>query len=218
MMRQRISQIGLAVTGVALGAALAACGSGNSGQPAPGSAAGPTEPVSEPASSSNAGSQAVSPPSGSGGATEVAAGPALCRSSDLRLSLGRGDAAAGTVYRPLEFTNVSDHPCVLAGFPGVSYVGGADGHQVGAPANRDGDTGSSITLGKGEAASATVGFTNIDNYDAVACQPQPVRGLRVYPPQETAALYIDMPTTGCGSDKIPGHQLKVKAIQKGTGP
>jgi hypothetical protein len=216
MIRQRFSQMSLAVMGMALGAALAACG-GNTAQPAPGSAPAPTAPASEPVSSSNAVSQAAPPASGSGGVSGVAAGPGLCRSSDLRLSLGRGDAAAGTAYRPLEFTNISDHPCVLEGFPGVSYVGGPDGHQVGAPADREGDKGTSITLGRGEVASATVGFANVDNYDPLTCQPQPVRGLRVYPPQETAALFIDMPTTGCGNDKIPGDQLKVKAIQKGTG-
>ncbi|MFD2418151.1 DUF4232 domain-containing protein [Amycolatopsis pigmentata] len=215
MARQRFSQIGLAVTGMVLGAAVAACGGGNNAQPAPGSAAVST-PQTEPAPSSSAVSQAV-PPAAAGSGASGAAGSGLCRSSDLRLSLGRGDAAAGTVYRPLEFTNISDHPCVLDGFPGVSYVGGPDGHQVGAPANREGDKGTSITLGKGEVASAMVGFANVNNYDPVTCQPQPVRGLRVYPPQETASLYIDMPTTGCGNDKIPGDQLKVKAIQKGTG-
>lgn len=216
MVRHRFSEIGLAVTGVALGAVVAACGGGNSSQPAPGSAAGSTAPGGEPASTSNAVSGVV--PSASGGSgVSGASGAELCRSSDLRLSLGHGDAAAGTAYRPLEFTNIGDHPCVLDGFPGVSYVGGADGHQVGAPANREGDKGQSITLGKGEVASAVIGFANISNYDPATCQPQPVRGLRVYPPQETAALYLDLPTTGCGNDKIPGDQLKVKTLQKGTG-
>jgi hypothetical protein len=216
MARHRFSQIGLAVTGMALGAAVTACGGGNNAQPAPGSAAVSAPQTSEPAPSSSAVSQAV-PPAAAGSGASGATGTGSCRSSDLRLSLVHGDAAAGTVYRPLEFTNISDHPCVLDGYPGVSYVGGADGHQVGAPANREGDKGSLILLGKGEVASAMIGFANVNNYDGVTCQPQPVRGLRVYPPQETASLYIDMPTTGCGNDKIPGDQLKVKALQKGTG-
>lgn len=216
MARHRFSQVGLAVMGAVLGVAVAACGGGNNAQPAPGGAAVPAPRTSEPTPSSSAVSQAV-PPAAAGSGASGATDPGLCRSSDLRLSLGRGDAAAGTVYRPLEFTNISDHPCVLDGYPGVSYVGGADGHQVGAPANREGDKGAPITLGKGEVASAMTGFANVGNYDAVTCQPQPVRGLRVYPPQETASLYIDLPTTGCGNDKIPGDQLKVKALQQGTG-
>jgi hypothetical protein len=39
----------------------------------------------------------------------------------------------------------------------------------------------------------------------------------VYPPQETASLYLELPTTGCGSDRIPGNQLTVTTIEKGTG-
>ncbi|GAB2980536.1 DUF4232 domain-containing protein [Amycolatopsis acidiphila] len=140
----------------------------------------------------------------------------LCKSSDLKLSIGQGDAGAGTVYRPLVFTNVSDHTCTIQGFPGVSYVGGADGHQVGQPAVRVGAKGPAVTLNKGQTASAAIGFVNVQNFDTVTCQPQPVRGLRVYPPQETASLFVDMSTTGCGNDKIPGDQLTVKSIVKGS--
>ncbi len=33
-------------------------------------------------------------------------------------------------------TNVSDHSCKIGGYGGLSYVGGGDGTQVGAPADR----------------------------------------------------------------------------------
>ncbi|HVV13563.1 DUF4232 domain-containing protein [Amycolatopsis sp.] len=215
MVRVRISQVGLVATAAALAAAVSACGQGtNNAQPQPTTtpasttAASPTEtPTSAPAAVNPAPATTPDQTSDNG----------MCKAADLKLSVGQGDAAAGTVYRPLIFTNVSSHSCVIQGFPGVSYVGGADGHQVGPAAYRDGAKGPAITLAKGDTAYASVGFVNVQNYDTVTCQPQPVRGLRVYPPQETASMYIDLPGTGCGSDKIPGNQLTVKTIEKGSG-
>ncbi|NKQ53463.1 DUF4232 domain-containing protein [Amycolatopsis sp. K13G38] len=211
-MRVRISQIGLTLTAAAVAAAVAGCGEGtNNAQPQPSTSAGAT----------TAPSSSESPASGTQAPTTTApAAPAdngTCKAADLKLSIGRGDAAAGTVYRPLIFTNVSDHECVIQGFPGVSYVGGADGHQVGPAAFREGTKGDPVTLAKGASAYADVGFVNVQNYDPVTCQPQPVRGLRVYPPQETASMFVELSGTGCGSDKIPGNQLTVKTLQQGTG-
>ncbi|KAA9166833.1 DUF4232 domain-containing protein [Amycolatopsis acidicola] len=218
MVRVRISQVGLVATAAALAAAVSACGQGtnNSAQPQPTtpSATSSTTETTSPSQTATSAPAEVTPPSASTGAQN--AGNNLCKASDLQLSVGNGDAAAGTVYRPLVFTNVSSHSCVIQGFPGVSYVGGSDGHQVGPAAFRTGDKGGPITLAKGETAHATVGFVNVQNYDTVTCQPQPVRGLRVYPPQETASMYVDYPGTGCGSDKIPGNQLTVKTIEKGS--
>ena len=36
------------------------------------------------------------------------------------VAVGQGNGAAGTIYYPLEFTNLSGHTCSLFGFPGVS--------------------------------------------------------------------------------------------------
>lgn len=218
MARYRICRFGLGITASAVAVAVTACGQGsNNVQPSASDASAPrtsasadpaADSVTQPPAALSGGAAAANPVPGSGG---------LCTAADLKLSLGRGEGAAGTVYRPLVFTNVSDHPCVIQGYPGVSYVGGDDGHQVGPAAYRDGTKGAAITLAKGESAYATVGFVDVHNYDAAICQPQPVRGLRVYPPQETASLYLELPTTGCGSDRIPGNQLTVTTIEKGTG-
>ncbi|HVW40445.1 MAG TPA: DUF4232 domain-containing protein [Amycolatopsis sp.] len=216
MVRVRIFHLGLACTAAALAAAVSACGGGtDNAQPQPSTSAPATTEASTPSSAS-----ATPGPASQQATTAPAAQPAdngLCKAADLKLSLGRGDGAAGTVYRPLVFTNVSDHSCVIQGFPGVSYVAGEDGHQVGAAAFRDGSKGAPVTLAKGASAYADVGFVNVQNYDPVTCQPQPVRGLRVYPPQETASIFVDAPGTGCANDKIPGNQLTVKTIQPGAG-
>lgn len=142
----------------------------------------------------------------------------LCKSDDLELSLGQGEGAAGTVWRPLRFTNISASSCVLHGFPGVSFVAGDDGHQVGAAAYRDGTKGAAVTLATGQTAYAAVGFTQVANYDPAECEPTKVRGLRVYPPQETRSMYLAYPTTGCANEKLDGNQLKVQTIRAGSGP
>lgn len=143
--------------------------------------------------------------------------PQLCTSGDLKLSLGRGDAGAGTRWRPLRFTNVSGSSCVIQGFPGVSYVAGDDGHQVGTAAYRDGSKGAPITLQNGSTAYAAVGFTNVQNYDPADCKPTAVRGLRVYPPQETHSMFVPAEGTGCANENLASYHLKVQTIRPGSG-
>src|SRR5579859_6407191 len=59
-----------------------------------------------------------------------------CTASDLGvwLAVDQGNGAAGTIYYPLEFTNLSHHTCYLFGYPGVSALD-RNGHQLGSPAN-----------------------------------------------------------------------------------
>ncbi|MCP2255534.1 Protein of unknown function (DUF4232) [Prauserella aidingensis] len=137
-----------------------------------------------------------------------------CLAADLELALGAGEGTAGTHYRPLRFTNVSDSPCVIHGFPGVSYVAGDDGHQVGTAAYRTGAKGDPVTLRPGSTAHADVGFVQVRNYDPAECKPTPVRGLRVYPPHETNSMYVRAPGTGC-AEFPDGQQLTVATVEPG---
>jgi hypothetical protein len=139
-----------------------------------------------------------------------------CKAAELELSIGRGDAAAGTHYRPLRFTNKGGRSCVIQGFPGVSYVAGDDGHQVGPAAFREGAKGAPITLAPGQTAFATVGFVQVRNFDEAVCKPTAVRGLRIYPPHDTAAMFLPLEGTGCAGDP-PGHQLTVRTVDNGDG-
>lgn len=150
--------------------------------------------------------------------TTPQANPGLCASGDLKLSLGPASGAAGTVWRPLRFTNVSGGPCEIQGFPGVSYVAGDDGHQVGAAAYREDSKGAAVTLAAGETAFAAVGFTQVGNYDPKDCQPTKVRGLRVYPPQETRSKFVRYERTGCANEDLRSHHLRVRTIEPGMGP
>lgn len=191
-----------ALSALALG--LVACSNVTPGSTPPTTAAPTTAglPTTPPASAGSAATSA--PPTGS------VAAPG-CRSAQLAASLGPPEGAAGSVYRVLIFTNTSNRDCQLRGFPGVSYVAGDGGQQVGPAAEQVGDRGGSVRIAPGATASAQVQLVNVANYDAATCRPTPVRGLRVYPPGETAALFVPAEGTGCAGTP-PGPQLTVGTI------
>ncbi|HZC52174.1 MAG TPA: DUF4232 domain-containing protein [Mycobacterium sp.] len=62
----------------------------------------------------------------------AASTPARCLSGNLKVTLGRSDGAAGSIFYPLKFKNVGTKVCSLHGFPGVSAM--RNGHQVGVAA------------------------------------------------------------------------------------
>ncbi|KAA2263035.1 DUF4232 domain-containing protein [Solihabitans fulvus] len=220
---QRLVNGGALVCGGVLAAALVAgCGSGTTpsgsgGTPLPVSS-GSASPSGTTGSTGSAPAPAPNSPTASPAAPPAQTGSTGCRSTELGIGLGQGNGAAGTIFRPIQFTNKSDHPCVLQGFPGVSYVAGDDGHQVGAAAARDGGEGAAVTLPPGGIASAAVGFAQIGNFDPATCQPTPVRGIRVYPPGETAAMFVDLSgQQGCAGNTGQSVQLRVQTVQSGAG-
>lgn len=183
----------------------------SSAAPAP-----PTLPTTSPPPSSPVPPTSSAAPPAPTAAPPQAAASTECKAADLAVKLGRTEGAAGTVYRALLFTNVGGRTCTIQGFPGVSYVAGDDGHQVGEPAFRVGKKGAAIRLNPGATASATVGFTQVGNFDPAQCRPTAVRGLRVYPPHETASEFVPFATTGCAGN-TPSHQLTVKTVHRGSG-
>ncbi|NMH98126.1 DUF4232 domain-containing protein [Pseudonocardia acidicola] len=215
-MRMRLG--GAAIAAAAL--LLAGCSSGNnevnSGTSAAGtgamstSAAAPTSPTSPTGDAAAAATGATVPVAQSGGSGSTNGTP-RCTAGELKVSLGQGDAGAGSVYRPLVFTNTGSRTCELTGFPGVSYVAGADGHQVGPAAQMSGPRGGEVRMAPGHTSVAQLQLVQVRNYDEAVCKPTPVRGLRVYPPGETASLFVPMDGEGCAGNP-PGPQLTVKTI------
>lgn len=124
--------------------------------------------------------------------------PGRCHTGDLSLKLGRGGAAAGTQHQFLVFTNKSGHACTLYGYPGVSWVSGGQGKQVNDPFQRiDADRRAHLRLAPGQQANAVLVTHTAENYPAATCKPVPVRGFRVYPPDETAAVFVAQASTAC---------------------
>ncbi|TDV50969.1 DUF4232 domain-containing protein [Actinophytocola oryzae] len=218
MLRNKFRTGVLITGGVTAALLLAAC---NSGDTASSSSDVPT------ITQSSSSAKPVLPPTSSPSGTVEAGQPAApapatpasneCKVADLDLRLGGGDAAAGTSYRALVFTNKGGRTCTVQGFPGVSYVAGDDGHQVGPAAYRSGEKGKVITLKPGDSAFVNVGFVQVGNYDASVCKPTEVRGLRIYPPHDYDSAFVANPGTGCAGTP-PGNQLTVSTMQAGAGP
>jgi Domain of unknown function (DUF4232) len=122
------------------------------------------------------------------------------------------DVGAGQYYSTLVFTNVSGVTCTLTGYPGVSYVG-TGGVQSGNAAVRTGGSVTTVTLHPGSTASATLHDSNgISGYSPQQCDLSPAQGLRIYPPNQKAALFLPWKTQHCAGRGI--HPLTVGPVQK----
>jgi len=100
----------------------------------------------------------------------------------------------------LVLTNRGPGTCTIQGYPGVSFVTGTSGQQLGAPGRRETGPAPVVTLGAGQSASATLGIVEAGNFPN--CQITPAAGLRVYPPDNTAALYIPHTDQGCANTSV----------------
>lgn len=135
-----------------------------------------------------------------------------CLTKNLSFSIGTAEGAAGSVYEPLHMTNNGSTSCTLHGYPGVSFVTGASGQQVGADASRNPQhSAATVTLAPGATADSVVQVVNHMNYSPSQCKAEGVSGFRVYPPGETAAAYVpfDHASSACSTDV---EQLTVAAV------
>jgi Protein of unknown function (DUF4232) len=141
--------------------------------------------------------------------------PSRCVSSGLRASFGKSGVAAGTSYVALLLTNTSHVTCILDGYPGVSFVGGTDAHQIGASAQRDRRIAAApVTLVPGATGHATVEVAAYASYDQQACQPARATGYRIFPPGSTGSLLISAPQTVCSKPGLQFFQTTV--VRTGT--
>ena len=145
-------------------------------------------------------------------AARAGAVPAKCTTSKLVVWLDtRGDAAAGSVFYNLKFTNLSGHACALVGYPGVSAVDLA-GRQLGRAASRSASQSRVVRLAQGATTSAALRIVAAGNFPASTCHRTTAAGLRVYPPNQTASKVVPFPFTAC-SRSGPVF-LSVQAVRK----
>ncbi len=52
-------------------------------------------------------------------------------------------------------------------------------------------------------------------YQASVCRPTPTAGLRVYPPGQTAALFVASPGRGCANPNVDSSMLRVGPVVPG---
>lgn len=125
-----------------------------------------------------------------------------CGNSDLKAGYHAHDAAMSHRYGRIVLTNMSDHRCATGGYGGLSYVGGGDGTQIGAAADRDGGAVRTIVLEPGAKAISRVDETVAEVYPRHRCRPGHVDGFRVYVPNATRSQFVAHPTTGCRNHHV----------------
>jgi hypothetical protein len=183
--------------------------------------------ASAPSSSSAAAtpSQAASPAapqSSSAPAPSTSPGMAACATGNLKATVvsSAGGAAAGSTYYPVNLTNAGSSPCSLFGYPGVSWVSGPSGSQIGQPATRNPVlTPAAVVLAPGQTAHVTLQVVDAQNYGKSTCQPVTAHWLKIFPPGQFTALYVKFSALTC-SAKLPsklGSPLTVDAVKAGQG-
>jgi hypothetical protein len=210
-----------AIAGVmAVGLLTAACGTprstnASSDTSTTSSSATATSTTASSAPSDGANTASGADGDGRGGASEA---NGQCLTGNLKVTAGGGDAGAGHSFIPIVFTNTGRAACTIAAYPGVSFVTGDDGRQVGDPATRVSASAPAVTLQPGQAASAALSITNPGVYDPAQCKPVAVRGLRVYPPNNTAAAFVPLSgdVQGCSAHVPNQEPLKIKPVVAGV--
>ena len=176
------------------------------------------------AAASSAGLIAATVTSSSGAAlasdtarTTAAAVPA-CAAADLGVwvAVSQSDGAAGSIFYPLQFTNLSRHACAMRGFPGVSAID-RNGHQLGSPAGWDHTRPvRTVVLAPGATAHAILRYGDVTVATSPGCHPvSSMFELRVYPPNQRQATFAAFSAEAC-SHTGPVY-LDVTPLQSGVG-
>jgi hypothetical protein len=131
--------------------------------------------------------------------------------------VGQGNGAAGSIYYPITFTNASSAPCSLYGFPGVSFVTEQGGSQIGRAATRNSDAPKTvITLDPGAVAHATLQVAEAANFPPGKCHMTTAHWLKVYPPNQTAPVFLPFKSQTCTSTAPDVTVLNVAPVTPGA--
>ena len=149
--------------------------------------------------------------------TAPAAVPA-CTAADLGawVAVDQGNGAAGSIYYPLQFTNLSRHACAMRGFPGVSAID-RNGHQLGSPARWAARVPArTVVLAPGATAHTILQYSDVEVTTAPGCHPVfSTFELRVYPPGQYGATHAVFGLEAC-SHAGPIY-MSVEPILPGVG-
>jgi len=143
-------------------------------------------------------------------------GPSPCPTSSLQVKQGVGQGYAGGVYEVIDFTNTSGSPCTLYGYPGVSLVSGPPYTQIGLAAKRTAASApvKQVTLAPGATANALLQIVDALNYPSASCGPTKATALKVYPPNQTAPVYLPSTSNGCANSV---QIMYIGPVQPGSG-
>lgn len=123
-----------------------------------------------------------------------------CTAGDLGawVAVDQGNGAAGSVFFPLQFTNLSGHACWMRGFPGVSAID-RFGHQLGSPASRDHiSVPHTVVLAAGATAHAVFRWSDVAVTTAPGCHPvSSAFELRIFPPGQRSSTHAAFDLAAC---------------------
>jgi len=193
-------------------AAVAGCSSSASPSATPTVTRTVTASPSASGASSSASTTPSSPSSPAGPVTSAVS----CATSSLNVKQGLAQGYAGGVYEVIDFTNTSNSPCSLYGYPGVSLVTGPPYTQVGLAAKRSTTSAQVklITLAPGATANALLQIVDALNYPSATCGPTKATAVKVYPPNQTAPVYLPNTSTACSK---PVQTMNIGPVQAGSG-
>jgi hypothetical protein len=141
-----------------------------------------------------------------------------CTAGDLGawVAVDQGNGAAGSIYYPLQFTNLSRHACAMRGFPGVSAID-RNGHQLGSPAGWATRVAAhTVVLAPGATVHTILRYSDAAVTTAPGCHPVfSTFELRVYPPNQFSATHAAFGLEAC-SHAGPIY-LSVEPILPGVG-
>ena len=223
--------LGVGVAGCTAGTSTSASAPGSpttvaSSAPAASTAASPTASSGASAGASSRATASSSPasspasPASSGGASAPASASTSstppCPTRYLAAKAGLSQGTAGSIYQVIDFTNISNAPCTLYGYPGVSLASGTPVTQVGAAASRSTATAARlVTLGPGQTANALLRIVEAGNYSSGACSPTSTTYLQIFPPNQTTPIYLAYNSTGCAKPAV--NLLSVSVVTPGAG-
>jgi len=203
--RATCGRVAAALISLAAVGALAACSSSTSSSTS--SSSSPSTPSATSTSTSTA---PVTSPSPSASPTAAAA-PA-CANGTLQVKLRGEQGYAGGVDLAINFTNTTSAACTLYGYPGVSLVSSSHA-QIGLAAKRTTTAPAEVvTLAPGATGHAQLQIADALNFPTSACGPVQAADLRVYPPGQTAAVFLPDHSQGCAQ---PAQILFISPVQPG---
>ncbi len=122
--------------------------------------------------------------------------PVACTTSNLKLTAGQQQGAAGTIYQHMVLTNSSSQSCSISGFP-TAFLYGSNGYALGnGAAARPNPAPLSITLAPNDSANTVLGYPQAGNFDPGVCTATSTT-LKLYPPSATTPLEIPLQVPWC---------------------
>jgi len=112
----------------------------------------------------------------------------ICKTTNLSLTAGQQEGAAGTVYQHMIFTNTGHYKCHMSGFP-TAFLYGSGGYAIGnSAAARVQPAPVDITLAPHESANTVLGYPQAGNFDPGVCSAEKSVSVKIYPPSSITAL------------------------------